>query len=224
MKTLLNSDWQNILSREFDKEYFVQMNDFLDSEYKSKEIFPPREQIFNAFNYTTYEGCKVVMLGQDPYHDLNQAHGLCFSVQKGVKIPPSLRNIYKELNSDLGCRIPSHGNLEKWAKQDVLMLNAVLTVRAHEAASHAKIGWHNFTDAVISSLNDRSKPVIFVLWGNFAKTKKKLITNDRHIIVESAHPSPLAARRGFFESKPFSKINEELIKLNEEPIDWQIVE
>lgn len=224
MKNLLNSDWRNILSREFDQEYFVEMNDFLDSEYNSTQIFPPKEQIFNAFNYTTYEGCKVVILGQDPYHDVNQAHGLCFSVQKGVKIPPSLRNIYKELNHDLGCDIPSHGNLEKWAKQDVLLLNAVLTVRAHEAGSHAKIGWHKFTDAVITCMNERSNPIIFVLWGNFAKTKKKLITNDKHIIIESAHPSPLAARRGFFESKPFSKINEELASLNQELIDWQIEE
>lgn len=224
MKALLNNDWQTVLSHEFEKTYFAQLSDLLETEYKEGEVFPPREDIFNAFNYTTYKGVKVVILGQDPYHDVNQAHGLCFSVQKGIKIPPSLRNIYKELNNDLGCEIPTHGNLEKWAKQDILMINAVLTVKAHEAASHAKIGWHSFTDAVISIMNDRFEPVIFVLWGNFAKSKKKLITNDRHIIIESAHPSPLAARRGFFGSEPFTKINEALITLNKTPIDWQIEE
>lgn len=224
MKALLNNDWQSVLSREFEQSYFVELQDFLEVEYNREEVFPPKEDVFNAFNYTSYEGVKVVILGQDPYHDNNQAHGLCFSVQKGVKIPPSLRNIYKELNSDLGCSIPSHGNLEKWANQDVLMLNAVLTVKAHEAASHAKIGWHNFTDAVISLMNERTESVIFVLWGNFARSKKKLINNDRHIIIESAHPSPLAARRGFFGSKPFSKINESLVTLNKTPIDWQIEE
>jgi len=222
MKALLNRDWQTALDSEFDKDYFIQMNDFLEDKYRKEEIFPPKEDIFNAFNYTSYAGVKVVVLGQDPYHDVNQAHGLCFSVQKGVKIPPSLRNIYKELNSDLGCVIPKYGNLEKWAKQDILMINAVLTVKAHEAASHAKIGWHFFTDAVISLMNEREEPVIFLLWGNFAKTKKKLITNERHIIIESAHPSPLAARRGFFGSKPFSKINKSLIALKRTPIDWQI--
>jgi len=224
MKALLNPDWQEVLSHEFEEDYLIKLSSFLDLEYKQEEVFPPRQDIFNAFNYTSYEGVKVVILGQDPYHDVNQAHGLCFSVQRGVKIPPSLRNIYKELKSDLGYEIPGHGNLEKWAKQDILMINAVLTVKAHEAASHAKIGWHSFTDAVISRMNDRSDPVVFVLWGNFAKSKKKLITNDRHIIIESAHPSPLAARRGFFGSKPFSKINEALITLNRTPIDWQIEE
>lgn len=224
MKALLNSDWQKVLSQEFDKEYFIQMNELLEKEYAQEVIFPPKEEVFNAFNYTTYDKVKVLILGQDPYHDINQAHGLCFSVRKGVKIPPSLRNIYKELHSDIAFTIPSHGNLEKWAKQGILMLNAVLTVKAHEAGSHAKIGWHSFTDSVISIMNDRQDPVIFVLWGNFAKTKTKLITNDRHIIIESAHPSPLAARRGFFGSKPFSKINEYLLELHKTPIDWQIEE
>lgn len=224
MKDLLSLDWQKVLQEEFNKDYFSDLVNFLEEEYLSGEVFPPKEQIFNAFKYTSYNQIKVVMIGQDPYHDVNQAHGLCFSVQKGVKIPPSLRNIYKELHSDLGCSIPSHGNLEKWAKQEVLLLNAVLTVKAHEAASHSKIGWHNFTDAVIKVMNERAEPVIFVLWGNFAKSKKKLITNDRHIIIESAHPSPLAASRGFFGSRPFSKINEALEGLNKTPIDWQIEE
>lgn len=222
MEWKIESSWQAILSDEFEKDYFHMLEDLLDEEYAKYEVFPKAENIFSAFNYSSFDNTKVVIIGQDPYHDVNQAHGLCFSVQKGIKIPPSLRNMYKELNSDLACDIPTHGNLEKWAKQDILMINAVLTVKAHEAASHSKIGWQNFTDAVISCLNDRIDPVIFVLWGNFAKSKKKLITNERHIIIESVHPSPLSASRGFFGSQPFSKINASLEALNKKPIDWQI--
>jgi len=218
----LTGDWKTLLDPEMEKDYFVKMLNILKDEYESQDVFPPKEDVFSAFNMTGFREVKVVILGQDPYHDVGQAHGLCFSVNKGIKIPPSLRNIYKELNSDLNCRIPSHGNLEKWAKQGVLMINAVLTVRAHEAASHSKIGWTLFTDQVITMLNERKDPLIFLLWGNYARTKKKLITNTRHIIIESAHPSPLSASRGFFGSKPFSRINLELRAMGKDTIDWQI--
>ena len=222
MKEIFKNDWKNVLEEELRKDYYINMREFLIQEYKTQQIFPKAKDIFNAFHLTAYNDVKVVIIGQDPYHDDNQAHGLCFSVKKNVKIPPSLRNIYKELSTDCGCYIPKHGNLEKWAKQGVLLLNAVLTVRAHKAASHSKIGWEIFTDQVITILNEREKPIIFLLWGNFARTKKKLITNKQHYIIESAHPSPLSATRGFFGSRPFSKINTILEETNQVPIDWQI--
>jgi uracil-DNA glycosylase len=224
MHWLIDEGWKNQLHDVFDKTYFQDLQNKLSHEMATEKVFPPFEDIFNAFNYSSYEGTKVVLIGQDPYHDEGQAHGLCFSVRKGVKIPPSLRNMYKELESDLGISPPPHGDLTGWAKQGILMLNATLTVRAHEAASHAKYGWQSFTDDVIRLLNDREDPIIFVLWGNFAKSKKKLITNERHIVIESAHPSPLSARRGFMGSKPYSKINDALCSLGKEPICWDIQE
>lgn len=218
----MDESWKNLLDDELSKNYFVKLEELLQAEMRDYEVYPKREHVFNAFNYSSFEDTKVVILGQDPYHDVNQAHGLCFSVQKGVKIPPSLRNMYKELEADLGIEAPGHGCLTEWAKQGILMLNTCLTVRAHEAASHSKFGWQQFTDAVISYLNQRKKPIIFVLWGNYAKSKKKLITNDWHFVIESAHPSPLSARRGFFGSKPYSKINQILVSLDEKPINWRL--
>lgn len=217
------NSWKKVLKDTLEEPYFAKIESFVDDQRRNFQVFPPEDEVFSAFNYTPFDQVKVVIIGQDPYHDINQAHGLCFSVKPGVKIPPSLRNIYKELNTDLGCQIPNHGYLDKWAKQGVLMINAVLTVRAHEAASHSKIGWQNFTDYVIKVLNEREEPVIFLLWGNFARGKKKLI-DDRHYIIESAHPSPLSASRGFFGSKPFSKINLLLEEEGHETIDWQIEE
>lgn len=222
MKAVLHNEWQSIIGDEFEKPYYQQLRQTLIQEYRNHQVFPPMDDIYRAFHLTDYSAVKVVIIGQDPYHDDHQANGLCFSVHEGVKIPPSLRNIYKEMSADIGCKVPSHGNLEAWAKQGVLMLNAVLTVRAHQAASHQKLGWQQFTDHVIEALNDRIDPVIFVLWGNFARSKKKMITNDRHIIIESAHPSPLSANRGFFGSRPFSKINSALEAMDKEVIEWCI--
>lgn len=222
MKKIFNNDWQELLEDEFNKDYYKKLRYFLKKEYDSFTIYPDMYDIFNALHYTSYEDVKVVILGQDPYHGPKQAHGLSFSVQKGVRIPPSLVNIYKELNSDLGCSIPNHGDLTKWAKQGVMLLNASLTVRASKPASHSKIGWQIFTDRIISLLNDRKEPVVFILWGNYAISKEKLITNDRHYIIKSVHPSPLSASRGFFGSKPFSKANEFLKSIHRDEIDWQI--
>lgn len=222
MDILLNNNWDTILGDEFKKSYFNTLSNFLSEEYLTKTIFPSENNIFNAFKYTDYPDVKVVILGQDPYHDENQAHGLSFSVKPGVKIPPSLRNMFKELNSDLGCYIPNNGYLKKWADEGVLLLNTVLTVRAHEANSHKGKGWEFFTDAVISALNERNTPIVFILWGNNAIAKKKLITNERHFIIQSVHPSPLSASRGFFGSKPFSKTNDFLSSLESTTIDWQI--
>ncbi len=216
--------WMEQLHNEMEKAYFLELIDAVDKERETYSVFPPEEDVFNAFKYTSYDKVKVVILGQDPYHDNQQAHGLCFSVLPGVKIPPSLRNIYKELHEDMNIKIPNHGYLKKWADQGVLMINAVLTVRAHEAGSHGKLGWQQFTDSVISVLNKREEPIIFVLWGNYARGKKKLIDGEHHFIIESAHPSPLSARRGFFESKPFSKINTILENNEYNPIDWQVEE
>lgn len=218
----ITTDWLNILKDEFEKDYYLKLRKFLIDEYKNQTIYPPMNEIFSALNYTSYEDTKVLILGQDPYHGEGQAHGLSFSVKPGVKIPPSLRNIYKELNSDLDCNIPNHGYLENWAKQGVLMINTALTVRAGLPNSHKGKGWEILTDAIIKKLNEREKPVIFVLWGNNAISKEKLITNPQHLIIKSVHPSPLSASRGFFGSKPFSKINEFLKKTNQEPINWQI--
>ena len=191
-------------------------------EYRTHVIYPPSNDVFNAFNFTPLEKVKVVILGQDPYHGEGQANGLCFSVHKGIRIPPSLVNIYKELNSDLGCTIPDNGDLTPWAKQGVLLLNTVLTVRAHEANSHRGIGWEEFTDASIKVLAEQDRPLVFILWGTPARRKKALIHNPKHLIVESPHPSPLSAHNGFFGSRPFSKTNAYLESVGLEPIDWQI--
>lgn len=222
LRNILHNSWNNILGSEFDKEYYNNLHDFLVTEYKTKNIFPNMYDIFNALHYTEYQDVKVVILGQDPYHGPNQAHGLSFSVKPGIPAPPSLKNIFKELHSDLGCYIPNNGYLKSWADQGVLLLNTVLTVQAGNANSHKGKGWEIFTDRVISVLNDREDPVIFILWGNNAISKKKLITNKQHYILQSVHPSPLSANRGFFGSKPFSKTNEILKQLGKEPIDWQI--
>ena len=222
MKQILKNDWNELLKDEFSKEYYLTLREFLKNEYNTKTIYPDKYYIFNALHYTSYEDVKVVILGQDPYHGPNQAHGLSFSVNPGVRIPPSLLNIYKELNSDLGCDIPNNGYLKKWADQGVLLLNTSLTVRAGEANSHKNKGWEIFTDKIISLVNGKDDPVVFLLWGNNAISKKKLITNDKHLILSSVHPSPLSASRGFFGSKPFSKINQFLISVNKKPIDWQI--
>ena len=222
MANVLKNDWKDLLDDEFNKEYYQTLRNFLTNEYKTKTIYPDKYDIFNALHFTSYKDIKVVILGQDPYHGPGQAHGLSFSVNPGIKIPPSLLNIYKELNSDLGCYIPNNGYLKKWADQGVLLLNTSLTVRAGEANSHKSIGWEIFTDRIISLVNEKEDPVVFLRWGNNAIKKKNLITNKRHLILTSAHPSPLSASRGFFGSKPFSKINNFLISVNKEPIDWQI--
>ena len=222
MRQILKNDWNELLKDEFSKDDYLSLREFLKNEYTTKIIYPDKYDIFNALHYTSYKDVKVVILGQDPYHGPNQAHGLSFSVSPGVKIPPSLLNIYKELNSDLECYIPNNGYLKKWADQGVLLLNTSLTVRAGEANSHKNKGWEIFTDKIISLINEKTDPVVFLLWGNNAINKKKLITNKQHLILSSTHPSPLSASRGFFGSKPFSKINKFLISVNKAPIDWQI--
>ena len=222
MNKIFDNDWQDLLQEEFEKSYYQNLRKYLIKEYSTKIIYPDKYDIFNALKFTSYSDVKVVILGQDPYHGPNQAHGLSFSVKKGVKIPPSLVNIYKELQDDIGCYIPNNGYLESWTKQGVLLLNTVLTVRAHEANSHRNIGWEIFTDKIISLLNDRTDPIVFILWGNPSIAKTKLITNRQHFIITSPHPSPLSAYRGFLGSKPFSKTNEFLKSINKEPINWQI--
>lgn len=218
----IENSWDKKLEGEFDKSYYINLRQFLVNEYKARNIFPNMNNIFNALKLTPYENVKVVILGQDPYHGAGQAHGLSFSVQPGVRIPPSLLNMYKELQNDLGCYIPNNGYLVPWAKQGVLLLNTVLTVREGEANSHKNEGWENFTDRVISLLNEREKPIVFLLWGSNAKEKIKLITNSRHYILTTVHPSPLSANRGFMGCKHFSKTNEILKSLGEKEIDWQI--
>ena len=218
----LPNSWENILAEELEKPYFQQLKEFLAEEQKTQKIFPPEEDIFSAFELTPYENVNVLLLGQDPYHNDKQAHGLCFSVKPGIKTPPSLVNIFKELYSDLWVSIPDNGYLVTWAKQGILMLNAVLTVRAHTPNSHKNKGWEKFTDAAIAKVNEKPDPVIFVLWGGYAKKKLKLIDTNRHIVIQSAHPSPLSARNGFFGSKPFSAINQALLRLGKPEIDWQI--
>ncbi len=223
MKKIFNNDWEELLKGEMEKEYYQRLRSFLIKEYKTTTIYPGPYDIFNALHYTAYKDVKAVILGQDPYHGPNQAHGLAFSVQPSVDIPPSLRNMYKELKDDLGCYIPNNGYLKKWADEGVLLLNASLTVRAGQANSHRNIGWETFTDHIIKLLNKREEePVVFILWGNNAKEKEKYITNKQHYIIKSVHPSPLSAHRGFFGSKPFSKTNEFLKSIGKEPIDWQI--
>ena len=222
MTEILKNDWADLLNDEFQKEYYLKLRQFLLSEYHTKTVYPDMYDIFNALHYTAYKDVKAVILGQDPYHGPRQAHGLSFSVQPGVRIPPSLQNIYQELHDDLGCYIPNNGYLKSWADQGVLLLNASLTVVAGQANSHSKIGWQQFTDKVIQVLNDREDPVIFILWGGNARSKKKFITHPWHYIIESAHPSPLSAHNGFFGSKPFSKCNAILRELGKEEINWQI--
>ena len=218
----IENSWLEILNDEFNKQYFSDLKAFLLEEKKKYTIYPPGKLIFNAFNTTPFDKVKVVILGQDPYHGPGQAHGLCFSVPDGITFPPSLRNIYKELNSDLNIPIPKSGNLTKWAKQGVLLLNATLTVRKAIAGSHQKKGWEIFTDAVIKKISDKKDNVVFILWGNYAQSKEKLINNEKHFIVKSVHPSPLSASRGFFGSKPFSKTNRYLESKGIKPIDWAI--
>jgi len=222
MAEILKNDWKKYLSSEFQKDYYLNLRKFLISEYNSKVIYPNMYDIFNALHYTSYQNTKVVILGQDPYHGPHQAHGLSFSVNPGVKTPPSLINIYKELHTDLGCYVPNNGYLKKWADQGVLLLNTVLTVRAGAANSHKNKGWEEFTTEVIKVLNKKETPIVFILWGNNAISKEKLITNPKHYIIKSVHPSPLSASRGFFGSKPFSKTNNFLISTKQTPIDWQI--
>lgn len=218
----LSSSWQTVLTEEFDKPYFRKLQDFLAEERLFDTIYPPNEDVFSAFELTPYEKVNILLLGQDPYHDENQAHGLCFSVKPGIKPPPSLVNIFKELKQDIGLDIPNNGYLVTWAKQGMLMLNAVLTVKAHLPNSHKNKGWETFTDAVISKVNQKTDSVVFVLWGGYAKKKLKLIDTNRHIVIQSAHPSPLSAHNGFFGSKPFSAINAALRSCGKPEIDWQI--
>ncbi|WP_055069657.1 uracil-DNA glycosylase [Clostridium massiliamazoniense] len=222
MPVNFKNQWQDLLKDEFSKEYYLKLREFLKLEYSTRTIYPHMNDIFNALHFTSYEDVKVVILGQDPYHGYKQAHGLSFSVQPGIKIPPSLRNIYKELHDDLGCYIPNNGFLKSWTKEGVLLLNTVLTVREGSPNSHKNKGWEIFTDRVISLLNEREKPMVFILWGNNAISKEKLITNKNHLILKSVHPSPLSASRGFFGTKPFSKTNDFLESINEKPINWQI--
>jgi len=221
VKTTLPEDWQELLTDELEKPYFQQLYNFVLEERQKHTVFPPAKEVFSALRLTPYAKVKVMLLGQDPYHDHNQAHGLCFSVRPGITPPPSLRNIFKELQADLGCSIPNNGYLVPWAEQGMLLLNAVLTVRAHEPASHANKGWETFTDAIIRKVNDKPTPVVFVLWGNYARKKKALIDTSRHVIIESAHPSPLSAKQ-FMGSRPFSKINDALRGFGEEEINWQL--
>ena len=219
---MIENDWLVELEPEFHKPYYKKLYQFVKAEYSTIQVFPPADDIFNAFHLTPLSQVKVVILGQDPYHNTGQAHGLCFSVKPDVDIPPSLVNIYKELNSDLGCYIPNNGYLVKWAKQGVLLLNTVLTVRAHQANSHRGQGWEEFTDAAIKALNHQDRPIVFILWGRPAQTKKRMLDNPHHLILEAPHPSPLSAYNGFFGSKPFSKTNRFLEEHGETPIDWQI--
>jgi len=218
----LGNDWDKVLEGEFEKEYYLRLRSFLKKEYASQVIYPDMHDIFNALKTTAYSDIKVVILGQDPYHEPGQAHGLCFSVKKGVTPPPSLKNIYKEIKDELGFDIPSHGELTKWAKQGVLLLNTVLTVRKGQANSHKNMGWEIFTDTVISKINEREKPVVFLLWGGNAKQKTKLITNPQHKILTSVHPSPLSAYGGFFGCGHFKAANDFLESIGETPIDWSI--
>lgn len=219
---MLGNDWDDILKEEINKEYFQKLIIFIKEEYKKKTIYPKQTEIFKAFRNTSYKDTKVVILGQDPYHGENEAEGLSFSVKIGIRKPPSLQNIFKELKNDLGYEIPENGSLVKWSEEKVLLLNTVLTVEKDKPASHKDLGWETFTDAVIKKLNEKETPVVFILWGNFAKSKKKYITNKNHYIIESAHPSPFSAYNGFFGSKPFSKTNNFLISKGIKPIDWEI--
>lgn len=222
MKNIFKNSWNELLEDELQKDYYQRLRKFLIEEYSRETVYPDMNDIYNALHYTAYEDVKVVLLGQDPYHGPNQAHGLAFSVNKGVRIPPSLLNIYKELKDDLGYDIPNHGNLKKWADEGVLLLNTSLTVRGGQANSHSGKGWEILTDRIIELVNEKEDPVVFILWGANARSKKKFIDGSRHLIVESVHPSPLSAYRGFFGSKPFSKTNDFLEKVGKKAIDWEI--
>lgn len=219
---IFQNDWAPFLEAEMQEEYYQRLRGILIKEYKSRTIHPGMYDIFNAMHYTPYHKVKVVILGQDPYHGPNQAHGLSFSVRPGIEPPPSLVNIFKELHEDLGCTIPKHGCLKHWAEQGVLLLNTVLTVREHQANSHQGIGWERFTDHIIELLNQREQPMVFILWGRPAQRKQSMITNQNHLVLTSSHPSPLSAYRGFFGSRPFSKVNHFLEEHGMEPIDWQL--
>ena len=221
--TKIGNDWDIMLQDEFDRPYFNRLENFLTEERARYEIYPPQEDVFNALRYSSFQDTKVVILGQDPYHEPGQAHGLCFSVNKGVTIPPSLVNIYKEIENDLGIKMPGHGYLADWAKQGVLLLNTVLTVRRGQANSHKGKGWEIFTDRVVEILNQRQKPMVFILWGANAKSKTELITNKEHMVITGAHPSPLSAWKGFFGGRYFSKADRYLEMTGQEPVDWGIL-
>lgn len=218
----IDNDWLEPMSAEFKKPYYRKLYNTVMSEYQTCEIYPAPDDIFNAFSFTPLSKVKVVILGQDPYHEPGQAHGLCFSVKPEVKIPPSLVNIYQELHEDCGCYVPNHGYLKKWADQGVMLLNTVLTVRAHAANSHKNIGWEEFTNAAIRILNEQDRPIVFILWGKPAQMKKSMLNNPKHLILEAPHPSPLSAYRGFFGSRPFSRTNKFLTSHGLDAIDWQI--
>ena len=222
MVKLVGNSWDNILDSEYHKDYFKNIVNFINKAYKEREIFPPKNKILRALSLCDYDNVKVVILGQDPYHGIGEANGLSFAVSEGIKLPPSLKNIYKELYDDLGIIPSTNGNLECWAREGVLLLNAVLTVEKDKPASHKNIGWEEFTDSIIKILNEKETPVVFILWGNFAKSKKQYITNPKHLIIESSHPSPFSASYGFFGSRPFSKTNEFLKKNNLKEINWKV--
>lgn len=224
MELQFGNDWEPILEAERSEAYLIDLLAKIEAEYETKRIYPSREDLLNALYFTPYGEVKAVILGQDPYHGEGQANGLSFSVQKGVKLPPSLRNIYQELVSDIGCEAPKHGSLEGWAKQGVLLLNTVMTVEEGKPASHQGMGWEAFTDRIIGLLNERERPVVFILWGKHAQAKASLIDGDKHCVISSPHPSPFAARKGFFGSRPFSRTNEFLMANGMEPIDWNIPE
>lgn len=222
MKKIFENTWQDILEEEMKKPYYLKLREDLIKEYRTRRIYPDKHDIFNALHLTDYKDVKAVILGQDPYHGRGQAHGLAFSVMPGTPTPPSLENIYKELKDDLGYPIPKHGHLVKWAKEGVLLMNTVLTVREGQPNTHKNLGWENFTDSIISILNKREKPMVFILWGANAIKKESNIDIEKHLIIKSPHPSPLAAYRGFFGSKPFSRTNEFLVKTGQDPIDWRL--
>ena len=219
---MIGNDWDKVLEVVENSVGFKKFLQMIDAKYNTSTVYPPKNYIFNALKLTSFKDVKVVIMGQDPYHGEGEAHGLSFSVQKGIKIPPSLQNIYKELESDLGIKPSEYGDLTKWAKEGVLLLNAVLTVEKDKPASHRNLGWELLTDYIIKAVNQKEEPVVFILWGNFAKEKQKFITNPKHLVLTSSHPSPFSASYGFFGSKPFSKTNEFLIKNNLKPIDWQL--
>lgn len=220
MNVKIENSWKQELSGEWAKDYFIRLTDFVRNEYATKQIFPPGNQIFAAFNATPFNDVKVVILGQDPYHDVGQANGLCFSVNDGIPFPPSLRNIFQEIHNDTGAPIPQSGDLSRWAKQGVLLLNATLTVEAHRAASHQRQGWEQFTDQVISHLSQNRENLVFILWGSYAISKRVLIEDSKHLVLTSVHPSPLSAYRGFFGNKHFSKTNAYLTSHGKDPIKW----
>lgn len=222
MEVKIESTWKSVLEEEFSKPYFEQLTQFVKSEYATKKIFPKGPDIFRAFDLTPFDQVKVVILGQDPYHEPNQAHGLCFSVQDGIKFPPSLQNIFKELSAEGDFQIPASGNLTKWAEQGVLLLNATLTVEAHKAGSHQNRGWERFTDAVIHKLAESREGIVFILWGAYAQRKGAFIDASKHCILKSAHPSPLSAYRGFFGNNHFGKANEYMTQRGSQPVDWQL--